>query len=306
MGRINQGTTDSDEVEHDETQGGTSGNPHTDSIGAADVGAADGVAGLNSSGEIPNNQIPPLAINDTYSVATESDLTTLSSAEIGDVGIVTDPDPDVTYMLTGDYSVQSDWEQIAIENAPVSSVNGNKGDVSLDAADVNALPDTYTAPVQSVNSQIGDVTVDKTQRNFTKAGSLSFRGESSQTFTLSDTYEAVKLAFSLDSVSTTNGSAVAFRFNGDTNSNYLEVDFDGTNTSTTEIHWARTRYVAASEIILPGNWVDRLSVDLPVTPKNHNAIAGGWDGGTQLDSIELFDINGTAGGLYFDVDFLVV
>lgn len=39
----------------------------------------------------------------------------------------------------------------------VSSVNGQTGDVVLDADDVGALPNTYTAPVTSVNSQTGDV-----------------------------------------------------------------------------------------------------------------------------------------------------
>lgn len=42
---------------------------------------------------------------------------------------------------------------------PVRSVNGKTGAVSLDADDVGALPDTYTAPVTSVNGQTGDVVV---------------------------------------------------------------------------------------------------------------------------------------------------
>ena len=39
----------------------------------------------------------------------------------------------------------------------VSSVNGQTGAVVLDAGDVGALPDTYTAPVDSVNGQTGAV-----------------------------------------------------------------------------------------------------------------------------------------------------
>ena len=42
----------------------------------------------------------------------------------------------------------------------VSSVNGQTGDVVLDASDVGALPDSYTAPVTSVNSQTGAVNID--------------------------------------------------------------------------------------------------------------------------------------------------
>lgn len=41
----------------------------------------------------------------------------------------------------------------------VSSVNGQTGAVVLDADDVGALPDTYTAPVSSVNSKTGAVTL---------------------------------------------------------------------------------------------------------------------------------------------------
>ena len=44
----------------------------------------------------------------------------------------------------------------------VDSVNGQTGTVVLDAADVNALPDTYSPPVLSVNSKVGSVILDKT------------------------------------------------------------------------------------------------------------------------------------------------
>lgn len=43
----------------------------------------------------------------------------------------------------------------------VDSVNGQTGDVVLDAEDVGALPDTYTAPVSSVAGRTGVVTLNK-------------------------------------------------------------------------------------------------------------------------------------------------
>lgn len=43
----------------------------------------------------------------------------------------------------------------------VNSVNGQTGDVVLNASDVGALPDTYTAPVSSVNSKTGAVSLGK-------------------------------------------------------------------------------------------------------------------------------------------------
>jgi len=57
------------------------------------------------------------------------------------------------------------WSQKAADNAPVQSVNGFTGDVSLDYTHVNALPDTYTAPVQSVNGFTGAVSLDYTHVN---------------------------------------------------------------------------------------------------------------------------------------------
>lgn len=41
----------------------------------------------------------------------------------------------------------------------MDSVNGQTGTVVLDASDVGALPDTYTAPVTSVNTKTGAVTL---------------------------------------------------------------------------------------------------------------------------------------------------
>ena len=43
---------------------------------------------------------------------------------------------------------------------PVTSVNGETGDVVLDASDVGALPSDYTPPVTSVNGETGDVVLD--------------------------------------------------------------------------------------------------------------------------------------------------
>lgn len=50
------------------------------------------------------------------------------------------------------------WTNAASDGA-VSSVNGQTGAVSLGAADVGALPDTYTAPVTSVNTKTGAVSL---------------------------------------------------------------------------------------------------------------------------------------------------
>lgn len=50
------------------------------------------------------------------------------------------------------------WTTVSAGGA-VDSVNGQTGTVVLDADDVGALPDTYTAPVTSVNTKTGAVTL---------------------------------------------------------------------------------------------------------------------------------------------------
>ena len=55
-----------------------------------------------------------------------------------------------------------EWSPVAVSSG-VNSVNGQTGDVILDASDVGALPDSYTpppAPVQSVNGQTGAVVLN--------------------------------------------------------------------------------------------------------------------------------------------------
>ena len=54
-------------------------------------------------------------------------------------------------------STGAEWSDEGALVASVSSVNGQTGDVVLDAAAVGALPATYTAPVTKVNNKTGAV-----------------------------------------------------------------------------------------------------------------------------------------------------
>ena len=70
--------------------------------------------------------------------------------------------------------------------APVSSVNGQTGTVSLTASDVGALADSYTAPVTSVNSKTGAVTLtapDVGAPGITREQSVSANGSTSYDLT---------------------------------------------------------------------------------------------------------------------------
>lgn len=83
----------------------------SDPVFLAQKGVANGVASLNSSGKIPNAQIPALALVDTYVTASQAAMLALSTAEQGDVAIRTDVSK--TYILTdNNYSTLASWSEL--------------------------------------------------------------------------------------------------------------------------------------------------------------------------------------------------
>lgn len=67
-------------------------------------------------------------------------------------------------------STGAEWSDETAVSAAVTSVNGQTGDVVLDADDVGALPDTYTAPVSKVNNKTGAVVLDASDVGALPAG----------------------------------------------------------------------------------------------------------------------------------------
>lgn len=87
-------------------------------------------------GKIPNNQIPSIAITDTFVVSSQSAMLALSSAQIGDVAIRTDINK--TFILsTSSPSTLSDWKELLSPLDAVSSVDGRTGTVTLNDLYVN-------------------------------------------------------------------------------------------------------------------------------------------------------------------------
>lgn len=96
---------------------------------------ANGVATLNGSGLIPNNQLPAISITDTFVVASQAAMLALSTAETGDVAVRTDLSK--SFILKGsDFSVLADWQELLTPTDAVQSVNGQTGIVTLDSDDV--------------------------------------------------------------------------------------------------------------------------------------------------------------------------
>ncbi|MEB1529900.1 tail fiber domain-containing protein [Xanthomonas sp. WHRI 7945] len=104
---------------------------------AAQKGQPNGLASLGADLKIPSAQLPALAITETYVVASEAAQLALSAQE-GDVAVRTDID--TNYIRNaGATGTMADWTELLTPAAPVQSVNGMTGNVTVTAASIGAL-----------------------------------------------------------------------------------------------------------------------------------------------------------------------
>lgn len=97
-------------------------------------GAANGVAPLVNS-KVPAANLPSLVVTDTFVVASQAAMLALSAAEQGDVCVRTDLAK--TFILKGTApTVLSAWTELLSPTAPVQSVQGRTGAVTITLADV--------------------------------------------------------------------------------------------------------------------------------------------------------------------------
>jgi hypothetical protein len=91
---------------------------------------------LDSNWKLNTSVVPAVAITDTFTVNSTSELTSLSAAEKWDVAIC--PSELKTYILYADpYSVAANWKLLPTPTWDVSSVNGKTWVVTLDADDIS-------------------------------------------------------------------------------------------------------------------------------------------------------------------------
>ena len=109
---------------------------------ATQLAQPNGVASLNSLGKIPNAQIPPLAITSTFQVPTLADLTTLTAAEEGDVGIVTS---DIVVANNGAYILSTNDPTVLANWIAIESPGGGVATIAV------------TAPITNTGSAINPV-----------------------------------------------------------------------------------------------------------------------------------------------------
>lgn len=107
----------------------------------SDKGAANGYASLGADGKIPTSQLGAIAITDTFVVASQSAMLTLT-VQTGDVAVRTDLNK--SYILKGtDPTILGDWQELLTPTDTVMSVNGQTGAVTLTTSEVSEGSSLY-------------------------------------------------------------------------------------------------------------------------------------------------------------------
>ena len=112
---------------------------------------------LDSNWKLATSILPWVALTDTFTVSTSSDLTSLSSAEQWDLAIVTSENK--TYVLAQDpYSTSANWKEILSPTGWVTSVNWQTWAVTLSIPSITSTTATLTVVGWSSSTQTVNVT----------------------------------------------------------------------------------------------------------------------------------------------------
>lgn len=154
-------------------------------------GQPNGLTPLGSDSKIPSQYLPPLAITSTFVVNSQAAQLALDAQE-GDVAVRTDLSKNYIHNA-GTTGTMADWTELLTPAAPVQSVNGQTGNVELDAADVGAATAAQGALADSAVQEVvagAGISVDSTdpQRPVVSAtasgGFVPFFIPDGQTFTV--------------------------------------------------------------------------------------------------------------------------
>lgn len=101
---------------------------------AANKNQANGYAGLDANSKINANQLPAIAVTDTFVVANQTAMLALT-AEVGDIAVRTDLNKSFILKTAG-ASTLANWQELLTPTNTVTSVAGKTGAVTLAASDV--------------------------------------------------------------------------------------------------------------------------------------------------------------------------
>lgn len=146
-------------------------------------GQPNGYAELDADGLIPTDQLPPLAITDTYPVSSQSEMLALN-AQVGDVAVRTDLSK--SFILRKEpASTLANWQELLTPTDLVQSVAGKTGVVVLTKSDVGLSNVDNTA---DANKNVLTATKLKTAR---KINGVDFDG--SKDITVADSTKEPKI-----------------------------------------------------------------------------------------------------------------
>lgn len=169
-------------------------------LNASQLGVANGIATLNSSGIIPSNQLPPVTISSTNVVASDAAMVALSNATVGSIAVRTDVNKN--YVLSAiPASTLANWIELLTPGAPVQTVNGYTGSVSLVKSDIGLANVDNTS---DVNKQVSAAT--QAALNL-KADTASVRTALALKLNMTDANAALNLKLNANKVGVANGTA---------------------------------------------------------------------------------------------------
>jgi uncharacterized protein YpmB len=159
------------------------GNPHQVTKAEVGLGNVPNVDTTNASnittGVLPSNVLPPIAITDTFVVATEAEQLALV-VEKGDVVVRTDLGRSFINQ-TGDNTTMSDWQELQTPTDTILSVNGQTGSVVLTTTNIAEGTNLYyteervsanvdvAANTANRHSHANKAVLDATNESFTTA-----------------------------------------------------------------------------------------------------------------------------------------
>lgn len=133
--------------------------PHAGYQKESERGVANGYAPLDASNLIPTVHMPPLAVNETYTVVSQAAMLALT-AQRGDMAIRTDNGK--TYVLATDSpSTLGDWKEVQA-TGQVVSVNGSTGVVVITLASLGGAATTTTITAGNGLTGGGDLSANRT------------------------------------------------------------------------------------------------------------------------------------------------
>lgn len=136
------------------------------SAAVADTGTSEGnVPLLGANGKLSDNVVPNIAITDTFVVANETEMLSLT-AEVGDLAVRTDLHKSFILKTSG-ASTPGNWQELLTPTGEVTSVNGKTEVVVLTSSDLDMTGYTKATSYSAIETTDStSEAIGKLEKNF--------------------------------------------------------------------------------------------------------------------------------------------